>query len=394
MKLLALLLGLVAQVVPGLWFNPEPVEYRGLTEGDAITFSIPVDGKLQAGTYVQFGVTLENIGDKAPRYYMVEVQQGRRWESVSPQAHSDGLAAYTFFTVPASQAHPTTYVDIFRLSHTVKDTLRVRCRVCSPYTSDRGTLSAGDPDNVVSMKGKHYVGARLVPLGRKAPSSRRKVLMLGNSFTYFYSVPLMLQEIAFSQGLQLDINASLKGGQTFRQHTGLTMSLVQCSQQKYDYAFFQGQSQEPARYAGDMNALRDVKLALLDLCEALRSTSPDCKVFVENTWAYDAGDYGGFGSPENFDALLSEGTRLLSKACRGDVIPVGEAFAAVRADGSPVPLLGSDGKHQSLAGSYLKACVEYLIISGKPFNGEVPCCGLSESDATYLRQIAEKTVLK
>ncbi len=394
MKLFLLLAGLVAQVIPGLWFNPEPVEYRGLTEGDAINFSIPVDGKLPAGTYVQFGITLENNGDKAPRYYMVEVQQGRRWENVSTTVHSDGLASYSFFTVPASQSHPTSYLNIFRLGQAVRDTLRVRCRVCSPYTSDKDRLSADDPANSVSIRSRHYVGARLNPLGRKAPSSRRKVLMLGNSFTYFYSVPLMLQEIAFSQGMLLDINASLKGGQTFRQHTGLTMSLVQCSLEDYDYAFFQGQSQEPARYASDMDAMRDVKLALLDLCEALRSTSPGCRVFVENTWAYGAGDCGGFGSLENFDSLLAEGTRLLSTACHGEIIPVGQAFAAVRADGSPVQLLGDDDKHQSLAGSYLKACIEYLILSGKPFSGDVPCCGLSESDASYLRQTAEKTVLK
>ncbi|MBO4475204.1 MAG: hypothetical protein J5737_00570 [Bacteroidales bacterium] len=391
---LPLLLGIIAQALPGLWFTPEPVEYRGLMEGDAITFSIPVEEKLPAGTYVQFGVTLENNGDKAPRYYIVEVLQGKKWECLSTPVFNDGLSGYSFFTVPAKYAHPSTYIDLFRLRQTVQDTLKVRCRVCSHYTSDRTALFKDDPANSVSMKSMHYVGARLNPLGRKVPIVRKKVLMLGNSFTYFYGVPFMLQEIAFSQGIELDINASLKGGQTFRQHSGLTMSLVQCSLEKYDYAFLQGQSQESARYAEDPSGQRDVKSALLDLCDALRSTSPDCKVFVENTWAYGAGDCGGFGSLERFDELLTEGSGLLAVACRGESIPVGPAFAAVRADGSSVNLLGDDDKHQSLAGSYLKACVEYLVISGKPFSGTVPSCGLPESDAAYLRSIAEKTVLK
>jgi len=161
----------------------------------------------------------------------------------------------------------------------------------------------------------------------------------------------------------------------------------------YDYAFLQGQSQEPAQYASDMAAGRDVKMAFCELCDHIREVSPKCNIFVEQTWAYAAGDCGGFGSLENFDALLADGTAALALAGRADVNPVGPAFAAVRADGSPVNLFFPDNKHQGLAGSYLKACVTYLKISGKAFHGTVPSCGLPESDAAYLRSIAEKIAL-
>lgn len=391
MKLLSFLIS-VLQLAPGLWFTDKPVEYKGLTEGDAISFSIPVEEKLQPGTYVQFGVTLENTGSKAPRHYMVEVLQGKKWVCISSPVYKDGLSTYSFVTAASKDNHPSTYLNIFRLQKPVSDSLRVRCRVCSPYAADRSVLSREDPENRVCMREKHYVGARLNPLGKKAPVARKKVLMIGNSFTYFYSVPLLLQEIAFSQGLELDINASLKGGQTFRQHTGLVMTLATSSMDTYDFAFLQGQSQEPAYYATDVSSQRDVKFAFCDLCDAIRTVSPECNIYIENTWAYSSGDWGGFGSRERFEQLLAEGTSKLSIAGRTGITPVGQAFSAVAADSTAVNPLGDDFKHQSLAGSYLKACVEYLIISGKPFRGAVPACGLSGDEAGYLRSIAEKTV--
>jgi len=391
---LLLLIGLIAQVLPGLWFPDKPVRYSGLVQDDAITFSIPVEDKLPAGTYVQFGVSLENEGDGAPRHYIVEVQQGNSWICLSSPVFHDGLSNYSFITVPSKDKHPSTYIDIFRLTRPVTDSLRIRCRVNSPYNCIRGQLSRNDASNCVQMKAKYYVGARMQPLGKKRPSARKKVLMIGNSFTYFYGVPLMLQEIAFSQGLELDINASLKGGQSFRDHSKLVMTMTNCSMETYDYAFLQGQSQEPAVFATDMAVHRDIRFALCDLCDVIRSLSPDCNIYVENTWAYGSGNCGGFGSLEKFDELLAQGTAKIATASRSNITPVGQAFAAVRAEGNPVNLLGNDDKHQSLAGSYLKACVEYLVISGKPFKGEVPSCGLSATDASYLRKIAEKTVLK
>ena len=390
--ILTLLLGFLLQLLPGLWFLDAPDVRTGMVENDAITFSIPVD-KLPAGTFVQFGVCLENEGDKAPRHYIVEVQQGRKWVCISDPVYNDGLADHSFITVPSGDRHPTTYQEIFRLRQTVKDSLRVRCRVCSPYAADRSTLCKDEPGNAVSLKSKQYVAARLNPLGNKLPLQAKKVLLIGNSFTYFYGEPLMLQEIAFSQGLLLDINCSLKGGQTFRNHTGLQMSLQSASKEVYDYAFLQGQSQEPALYAADVTAGRDVKLALCELCDLIREVSPDCSIFVEQTWAYTAGNCGGFGSPENFDALLADGASSLALAGHAGVNPVGTAFAAVRADGSPVDLFFPDSKHQGLAGSYLKACVTYLKISGQAFHGAVPSCGLPEEDAAYLRSIAENIVL-
>lgn len=389
---LTLLFALLAQLFPGLWFLDAPLERKGLVEGDAITFSIPVEEKLPAGTFVQFGVCLENFGEKAPRHYMVEVQEGRTWRCISSRTFNDGLAEYSFVTASATDRHPTTYQEIFRLRKPVKDSLRVRCRVCSPYATDRGPLSVGDSLNIVSVKSLPYVGAVLKPLGTKNPGRHASVCLIGNSFTYFFGEPLILQEIAFSQGLLLDVKASLKGGQTFRDHTRLPLSLSTLSSETYDYAFLQGQSQEPAHFAHDAAAGRDIKLALCQLCDDIRQTSPSCNIYIENTWAYEGMDFGGFGSMEEFDRLLSEGTNALAFAGNAKVSPVGQAFAAARAANAAEDLYTVDAKHPGLAGAYLKACVTYLLISGKTFKGDVPSCYLPEDTAAKLRSIAESII--
>ena len=389
---LTLLLGLLAQLLPGIWFLDAPLERKGLAEGDAITFSIPVQDKLPAGTYVQFGVCLENLGEKAPRHYIVEVQDGNSWQSVSSRLLQDGRASYSFATVSAADRHPSTYQEVFRLRKAVKDSLVVRCRVCSSFATDGSELNREDPENAVSIKSAPYIGAILKPLGNKAPVKHFSVLLLGNSFTYFYGEPVLLQQIAFSQGIQLDIRSSLKGGQTFRDHTRLHLSLSTLSSEVFDFAFLQGQSQEPAYLAKDAYAGRDIRLALCDLCDALRATSPDCEIHVENTWAYENGNFGGFGSMAEFDRLLTEGTQTLARVSRSQVSPVGQAFAAARAAGAAPNLYDSDAKHPGLAGAYLKACITYLVITGKPFKGEVPSCQLPEEVAAKLRAIAESII--
>ncbi|MBO4671290.1 MAG: hypothetical protein J5640_05550 [Bacteroidales bacterium] len=375
----------------GLWMirKSDPVDRQGFVEGDAFVFSRPVD-KLPAGTWVEFGVTLENAGDKAPLHYMVEFYDGGKWVSDPDFIRNDGLSDYSFYTVTSTVRHPSVFLATYRFRSVVRDTLKVRCRVCSSYAVDRSTLDAADPENLVGIKKKSYVGAYLQPLGRRCPAHTKDVLLVGNSFTYYHGEPFILEEIAFSQGWRLNIGASLKGGQTYRQHCGLQMTLHTCTMGRYDYAFIQGQSQEPAQYAADPAGKKDVLDSYMQLCGYIREISPRAKIYVENTWGYPAISNGGFESLEEFDCKLDEGTTLLASAAGTAKSLVGQVFTAARDE---FKLLDKDDKHQSLAGSYLKACVTYLTISGRRFKGEVPSCGLPEADAARLREIAEQTVL-
>lgn len=370
-----------AQNQDGLWIftKSHPFVRNGMVEGDSIELSRAVS-YLPAQTYIQFDLTMENAGTKAPLQYEVEVLDGGEW-----------IGGHSFRTVTSTVRHPSTFLLVYRLANEVKDSLKVRCRVSSPLATDGSLLSATEPENSVTLKTRGYVGAKLVPLGPGDGFPEKHILLIGNSFTYYHGEPFMLQELAFSQGWILHVNASLKGGMTFRQHCGLEMTQMQCDLPvAYDFAVIQGQSQEPGQFAAAPDSLADVCKAFCELCERVRKNRPDCKVYIESTWAYPAVDNGGFASLEEFDSRLEEGSAMIAKAASCDCSLVGAAFRRSRAEYPWINLLDKDNKHQSAAGSYLKACVTWLTISGRTrFDGSVPSCGLSPEVAAALLQVAE-----
>lgn len=227
-----------------------------------------------------------------------------------------------------------------------------------------------------------------------AQEKTTRVICIGNSFTYFYDSNIRLEEIAASQGHSLKTKACIVGGYTFIRHLKNDDTMGTIVYNQYDYAFLQDQSQTPAVYARDPRAGRLIARDAAELAERVKCYSPDIKIYLEHTWAYPSGDCGGFGTMENFDKLLRDGAKKIAKKAHTDVSPIGEAFAIARAERPDIVLLDPDFKHQSALGTYLKSCVNYLLIYKEPFHGEVANCGNDAATCAYLRSVAERVVLK
>lgn len=217
------------------------------------------------------------------------------------------------------------------------------------------------------------------------------VLCVGNSFSYYHDCDIMLKDIAASQGLSIRIGKYFKGGQTFGQHLKLQETRKAILAGNYDFALFQDQSVTPAKYSRDgyVQAYDD----LVSLKRQVVMRSPDCKVILERTWSYPGKEAGGFGTAEELDKHLEKGTKEMARKAHLWLSPIGNAFNTSRAERPDIKLLGPDDKHQSSEGSYLKSCVNYLVITGKPFSGYVDNCGIDPEAASYLRRVAERTVL-
>lgn len=224
-----------------------------------------------------------------------------------------------------------------------------------------------------------------------------RVLCIGNSFTYVAVAHEKLAEISLSQGHYLNMKAAYVGGHTFRRHLNdiKTISAIELANpyDEYAYVFLQDQSQIHARYAMDPKRFSDVKAATKELVAFVREYSPHAKLFLESTWSYDQNNFGQFGSYANFDNLLRKGTALLAKAAHTEVSPIGTAFALVREERSDIDLYDKDRKHQCDYGSYLKACVNYLLMFGTKFDANASDCGLDQEKCAYLRSVAERVVL-
>ena len=222
-----------------------------------------------------------------------------------------------------------------------------------------------------------------------------RVLLIGNSFTYYCHTDSMLVDIARSQGVKIKIGKYLHGGRTFGQHLNIGSSRRAVEFGGYDFALLQDQSCTPAKYSltGDTSLVNN----FIRLKDNVLKYSPDCTVFLERTWTYPnlpAGNAEIFGTADSLDWHLREGCRLMARVGGTRVSPIGDAFALAAVEAPEIKLLGKDNHHQNPAGAYLKSCVNYLMITGKPFAGEVASCGVDAADAARLRAVAEKTVLE
>ena len=221
-----------------------------------------------------------------------------------------------------------------------------------------------------------------------------RVLCIGNSFTYVNDAPRLLSDIAASQGHTMKIVSSLEGGYTLKRHLVHDKTLNAISEGNFDYVFLQDQSQTPAYYAEAPRRCRLVARDARELADRVRIYSRDATIWMEQTWAYEAYDYGSFGSWEQFDRMLHRGAKKMARKAHARLSPIGEAFALCRLEHPEINLYEADHHHQSAFGAYLKACVNYLLIYHQPFTSEASNCNLDAQQAAALRHVAEKTVLK
>lgn len=372
-----------------------------MVEGDYWLYTFDAD--ISAGSVIAFNATM--AGDKkAPKYFIVEYFDGGEWKSTAEDlltASEDASVKYTYkLSGEVSTGSPDTYQYTTVMQtcrfESAADKVQIRCRAVGNMTCDGGTQDINaTSSSACSLPDFGFTASDVQLYPSVTPSQTKKVLILGNSFHYYFNPMFMLREIAWAEGVDLKIAAHVKGSQTFEKHLQLSNSLEAIRQGGYDYAIIQDQSKNPARLADDPVAYAKVRENCVALADMIRQYSPDCDVILDLTWAYPNSDnsYGGYGSYENFDKLLYDGAMEMALAAGCRIAPVGMAFAQSRAEHSGWSLYFSgDGLHQTRTGAYLEACVEYVTMFEKEFSGPAVDCNVSAERASYMRDLAESIV--
>lgn len=369
------------------------IALSGLYSGDYILFSIP-SGNIEAGTGVDFMLTIASADNSAPKYWICEILDGDSWtapKDTDLKQTPDG-EKYSFYTKNFSSYQHTSFTQSFILCNKISDgMMRIRCRVVGSRNGSDGILS---PDNggaiYLPSHEFHFCTVSVYP--GVAVKDVKKVGILGNSFTHYFASAFLLKEIARSQGHQLDIHVNAKGSQYFTNHMTLELSKVVYEEKDYDYVFMQEQSQRYSQYAADPQQ------NIVDECKALsakfRENSSSAVIFLENTWAFPKSNWDSHGSIDNFSDKLLAGTLAVAKSDLNVsyVSPIGEAFRKAWLSGI-TDLYYTDSKHPNRNGAYLKSCVNYLMMFGEPFNADVTDGGCDSAVAAQLRKIAEQTVI-
>ena len=374
--------------------NGNNISVSNLTTGDAIVFTWP-NVSVAAGSTVDFMVSLYSPTGLAPKYWIFEYYTPDGWKSVDEDLRSakeDASLKYSF-KLYYDDTQYASFVQSFPVESALNGDLKMRVRAVGAYNTAGGALSANSTAYVGFVNSRWCACTVNVYQGVPVKDSKN-VLVLGNSFTYYYGTNYFLKEIARSQGHEMRMRTFAKGSQYFRQHATLEMSLEQTNCGGFDYAVLQDQSGQHARYAYDKVANASVLTETKSFTDLVRQSSPSVNILLENTWAFlGSSNYEGYGSMERFDALLQTGAKEVAEGSLCTVSPIGVAFQKAREEGL-TDLYYTDNKHPSRNGSYLKSCVNYLMIYGQKFDSNAPDCELSATTAAKLRTVAEQVVLE
>ena len=353
--------------------------------GDYLLYAIPTKG-VAAGEQIDFMCSI-GPASGAPKYYIFEYWDDGEWKSVEGTlrtAAEDPNIKYSFICTVMDESYIVTYTQSFKLSKPVTDgCVKVRVRV---LTAGSGAIRI--------PSGAGYMGMYMINYPNAVPAvDSKRMVFIGNSFTYYYGTAFMFKEIARTEGHQVDAYIGVKGSQSFSDHARLFMSQEALKQGNFDYAFLQDSSPNQAEYAE-----KGTK-SLLDAANTLNSQtlsySPACQIVYERTWACSADNYRGYGSYDKLDYMIKTGTeKLVADVDHKGVIisPIGLGFRVAREQG--LKLIYSDNKHQNREGAYMKACINYLFVYKTRFTSNVSNCGLDAATAKSIRDIAERVVFE
>lgn len=224
-------------------------------------------------------------------------------------------------------------------------------------------------------------------------ASALKVLFIGNSFTYYWDMPLIFAELVAGEDpkRELKVYEAVMGGVTLQDLWQGKVQDVIKKDGPWDFVVLQEQSRRPFEDAQKMYAFSR-------LLNEFGKKAGARTAFFE-TWADKA-------TPEN-QKKLTDSYKTIAQECGAIVVPVGQAFTAASLKAPEINIYEPDLHHSSLPGSYLAACVFYAKLTGKnpqglPFQMRIvePSTGLdkplvstiSERDARLLQLIAWQTV--
>jgi hypothetical protein len=219
-----------------------------------------------------------------------------------------------------------------------------------------------------------------------------RVLFVGNSLTAGNSMPALVRELAEADPAAGPLFAVqyTAGGWTLQRATqdeGLGALLEDV---RWDIVVLQEQSQLPS--FSRQQRMAEMYPYARTLHEKIIAAGARTVLFV--TWGHRAGDRRNVpgDSFTEMQARLNQGYSELAAGLPAELAPVGSAWVEALRRKPEISLWGDDGRHPSLSGSYLAACVLYGVLSGRTPAGNSFTAGLESAEAAFLQRVAADVV--
>jgi hypothetical protein len=206
----------------------------------------------------------------------------------------------------------------------------------------------------------------VAPVAAREPAASRpvaRVLLVGNSYTYFNNLGDLLAGIAASnpKAPAIDPVLVVRGGATLRWHLDHGPALDVLASRRWDFVVLQEQSLLGGGTVGGRPVVGDPSAfhaAVREWVRRIRAAGATPVLYM--TWARrDAST-----RPDEMQRQLADAYSSIGRELGVPVAPVGLAWAEARRRHAGVALHVEDGSHPTPAGSYLAACVLLATLTG------------------------------
>ena len=226
-----------------------------------------------------------------------------------------------------------------------------------------------------------------------AQQQTKKVLFIGNSYTYVNDLPALLSNVAQSAGDSVIYDSNCLGGYTLQLHSTNATTLQKIAQGNFDFVVLQEQSQLPSF------PISQVQSSVYPFAKTLDSlinvANPCTETVFYMTWGRKNGDASNcpnwppICTYSGMDSLLRMRYEYMANTNSALVSPVGAVWRYIRNNHPGIELYSADESHPSLAGSFATACTFYSILFRKDPTAITFASTLDSTDAANIRNAAK-----
>ncbi len=209
----------------------------------------------------------------------------------------------------------------------------------------------------------------LLLFGLVSSAQTKKVLFVGNSYTYFNDLPNTLKAIALDAGDSVDVATHTAGGARISQHANSAELYDKIRTTVWDYVVIQCQSQEPSFPDGQVAT--QVFPHAKRICDSIRANNSCTIPLFFMTWGRKNGDASNCSvwppicTYEGMDSILRSNYIKMGLNNQAEVCPVGVVWNTLINNGTAIELYNPDESHPAREGTVAAAYTFYATIFRK-----------------------------
>lgn len=245
-----------------------------------------------------------------------------------------------------------------------------------------------------------YLGAYILAvscIGPTRASAQKRVLFIGNSYTYFQEMPRAFARLAEATGEDVTYEMIALGGYTLKNHWQTPSTVAKVASGDWDYIVLQEQSQLPSF---PLPTVEEEVFPYARKFDSLsRQANPCTQTVFFMTWGRKNGDsdncphWTPVCTYRGMDSLLQLRYTMMAESNKALLAPVAPMWNKIRAERPGMELYQSDESHPSATGTYVSAVCFYTLLYGKDPRDNSYDFTLTPGDADYIKGVAKSVVL-